>query len=191
MCIRDRCKSALATLFRGTVIDSASRTELRVLRDAVLGVDADGCVSFVEDGHTEELTAESVLQLREGESPAGVQLAGVEIVSVSPRGFIVPGLIDTHTHAPQFVNAGKGYDLQLLEWLEKYTFPCEQRFADAHYAQDVCAKAVRRTLSYGTTACVYFGTIHTDAAVALGATAQALGQRAFVGKVNMDRNAPD
>jgi len=181
--------AGLARLFRGTVIDSASRTELRVLTDAVIGVSGDGKVSFVEGGHTEPLSTESSLQLRDPESTA-LPLSDVEIVSLPPRGFLVPGLIDTHTHAPQIVNAGKGYDLQLLDWLEKYTFPCEERFSDAEYAKAVCTTAVRRTLQNGTTTCVYFGTIHTEAALTLGRTAAAHGQRAFVGKVNMDRNSP-
>lgn len=65
------------------------------------------------------------------------------------------------------------------------------RFADLAYAAKVCRNAVRRTLVSGTTSCVYFGTLHTDAAVLLGQIARTHGQRSFVGKVNMDRNAPD
>ena len=98
--------------------------------------------------------------------------------------------MDTHTHAPQFAFAGLGYDLQLLEWLETYTFPSEAKFADLAYAAKVCENAVRRTLLAGTTSCVYFGTLHTDAAVLLGQTARRHGQRSFVGKVNMARNSP-
>lgn len=77
-----------------------------------------------------------------------------------------------------------GYDLQLLEWLTTYTFPAEEKFADLTFAARVCRNAVRRTLRHGTTSCLYFGTIHTDAAVQLGRVAAGLGQRAFVGKVH-------
>jgi len=44
-------------------------------------------------------------------------------------------MVDTHAHAPQFVNAGNGLDMPLLEWLETYTFPAETRFKDADYAK--------------------------------------------------------
>ena len=30
---------------------------------------------------------------------------------------------------------GTGYDLPLLEWLKKYTFPCESRFKDLALAE--------------------------------------------------------
>lgn len=59
----------------------------------------------------------------------------------------MPGLVDTHIHAPQYVNSGTGYDLMLLDWLEKYTFPTEARFWDINYARDVYTKAVVRKLT--------------------------------------------
>lgn len=180
--------AGLAVLFRGTVIDSASRSCLRVLADCVLGVDVDGHVMFAEADHKEKILPGGVLVLSAGDR---VPLAGVEIHVLPPRAFLCPGLVDTHTHAPQFAFAGLGYDLQLLEWLRTYTFPSEAKFADLNYAASVCTNAVRRTLLHGTTSCVYFGTIHTDAAVLLGATAARHGQRSFVGKVNMDRNSPE
>ena len=40
----------------------------------------------------------------------------------------------------------------------------------------VCANAVRRTLAHGSTSAVYFGTIHTDAALLLGKVAAGAGQ---------------
>ena len=99
----------------GTIIDSASKTEVRVLRDAVLGVASSGKICFVEDSHAEPLASDGELILRNG--PA-VSLTGIEIVQLPPRAFLCPGFVDTHTHAPQFAFAGLGYDLQLLEWLE-------------------------------------------------------------------------
>jgi len=51
--------------------------------------------------------------------------------------FLIPGFIDTHIHAPQFPNLGLGYDLTLLDWLDKYTFPLEAKFSDADFAQKV------------------------------------------------------
>ena len=59
--------------------------------------------------------------------------------------FLMPGLVDTHIHAPQYVNSGTGYDRQLLKWLEKYTFPAEARFEDLELAKDVYQKAVVRS----------------------------------------------
>jgi len=176
-------------VIRGTVIDSPELTTLRVRTHAVLGVRAIGTVAFCEEGHTEPLSPGSSLVLREGGEV--VLSRGCVIRDLPARGFLCPGLVDTHTHAPQFSFTGIGYDLQLLDWLNKYTFPSEAKFKDSAFAARVCRNAVARTLRNGTTSCMYFATIHTDAALQLGRIASGMGQRAFVGKVNMDRNAPE
>jgi len=51
--------------------------------------------------------------------------------------FVMPGFIDTHIHAPQYPNAGVGYDKQLLDWLTTYTFPLEKKFSDLSFAAKV------------------------------------------------------
>ncbi len=54
----------------------------------------------------------------------------------------MPGLVDTHIHAPQYVFTGTGYDLPLLGWLEKYTFPSESRFRNKEFAEHAYRKVV-------------------------------------------------
>jgi len=44
-------------------------------------------------------------------------------------------MVDTHAHAPQFVNLGNGLDMPLLEWLKTYTFPAEACFKDEDHAK--------------------------------------------------------
>eukprot|EP00455_Lapot_gusevi_P008336 TRINITY_DN1361_c0_g1_i6.p1 TRINITY_DN1361_c0_g1~~TRINITY_DN1361_c0_g1_i6.p1 ORF type:complete len:353 (-),score=104.65 TRINITY_DN1361_c0_g1_i6:203-1261(-) len=78
-----------------------------------------------------------------------------------------------------------------MQWLEKYTFPTESRFSNMDFAHDVYSKSVSRHLSYGTTTCCYYGTIHVEPTILLARLAETAGQRAFIGKVCMDRNAPD
>ena len=56
--------------------------------------------------------------------------------------FIMPGLVDTHIHAPQYHFTGTGYDKQLLEWLDTYTFPTEGKFRDVQFAREVYPKVV-------------------------------------------------
>lgn len=59
-----------------------------------------------------------------------------------PSQFLVPGFVDTHTHAPQFPNNGLALDLPLLEWLQTYTFPTEANFSDTVFAREVYTKVV-------------------------------------------------
>jgi guanine deaminase len=108
----------------------------------------------------------------------------------SPQ-FICPGLVDTHTHAPQHLFAGTGMDLQLLEWLNTYTFPTEAKFKDPEFAAKNYKRVVQQNINAGTTSAVYFGTLHLDATKVLADLLKQSGQRAYVGKVNMDRNCPD
>src|SRR2546422_946311 len=49
---------------------------------------------------------------------------------------ILPGFIDTHVHYPQTdIIAADGEEL--LEWLTRYTYPTERRFADPVHAREV------------------------------------------------------
>ena len=81
-------------------------------------------------------------------------------------------------------------DLPLLSWLETYTFPCESKFADLSFALNVYEKSIKRHLKSGTTFASYFATLHKESSKLLVDVINRVGQRAFVGKVSMDRNAP-
>lgn len=56
--------------------------------------------------------------------------------------FLMPGLIDTHIHAPQSVYAGTALDLTLLDWLNRYTYPTEAKFSDLDFATHAYKKVV-------------------------------------------------
>ena len=58
------------------------------------------------------------------------------------REFLMPGLVDTHIHAPQYVYTGTALDLPLLQWLNQYTLPTEASFKDTGLAKHAYAKAV-------------------------------------------------
>ena len=99
---------------------------------------------------------------------------------------LLPGMVDTHLHAPQWPQLGIGLDLPLERWLFEYTFPLEARFADTAFADTVWAQMVPALLSHGTTTAVYHSSIHEAATTALAEACVRHGQRAFVGRVAMD-----
>ncbi len=104
---------------------------------------------------------------------------------------ILPGMTDLHLHAPQYANCGLGLDLELLDWLERYTFREEAKFADLAYAEaayNLFCTDLRQSVT--TRACV-FGTLHKEATLLLMEKMQQTGLIAYVGKVNMDVNCPD
>lgn len=112
-------------------------------------------------------------------------------VRLTDAQFLMPGLIDTHIHAPQFPNIGLGLDMQLLDWLDNYTFPLERKYSDEEFARHVYSKVISRTLRSGSTTCCYFGTNHRSGTLILAEEAVRQGQRAFVGKVCANCNIPD
>lgn len=104
---------------------------------------------------------------------------------------VIPGLVDLHIHAPQYAIRGTGYDHELLEWLYQNTFPEEMHYADPDYANrayDMFTEKMRRS---ATTRAVIFGTIHREATLGLMEKMERSGLVTYVGKVNMDRNAPE
>jgi len=114
-------------------------------------------------------------------------------ISVKEYGdaIIIPGFVDLHLHAPQFANLGLGLDKELMPWLETYTFPEEAKFTDKVYARRVYGALIKELWKFGTTRAVVFATIHLEATTMLMDMFEASGLSAFVGKVNMDRHAPD
>ena len=83
------------------------------------------------------------------------------------------------------------YGTQLLDWLNKYTYPTELKYADKEFARDVARVFLQENLRNGiTTSCVYC-TVHPQSVDALFEEAEKLGLRLAAGKVLMDRNAPD
>lgn len=103
---------------------------------------------------------------------------------------IIPGLVDIHTHAPQFTNIGLGFDKQLLPWLETYTFPEESKYSDLSYAEKAYQRVVQELWKQGTTRSVILATIHNEATLLFMDLMASSGLAAYVGKVNMDRHAP-
>ncbi|EFN71545.1 Guanine deaminase [Camponotus floridanus] len=109
-----------------------------------------------------------------------------EVNNSSPGQFIVPGFIDCHTHAVQFPNLGLGFNKTLLDWLETYTFPLERQYTDQELAEKVFEIVVKRTLQTGITTACYFASLYTEASTLLAEKCSQFGQRAFVGKPNID-----
>lgn len=103
---------------------------------------------------------------------------------------VVPGFVDTHIHYPQCEMVG-AYGEQLLDWLNKHTFPAEKRYNDLEYAREMSAFFIKQLLRNGTTTALVFGTVHPESVEALFESARHINMRMIAGKVMMDRNAPD
>ncbi|KAL9985856.1 hypothetical protein ACROYT_G008305 [Oculina patagonica] len=164
-------------VFRGTFVHSTPQNEMEIMQDKILGISTSGKILFIEDGASNQ----DHLGFQYG-------FTSDDIIFLTPRQFIMPGLVDTHIHAPQYTFTGTGYDGTVVEWLIKYTFPIEAKFKDIDFARNAYRKVVRRLLKNGTTTASYFATIHYDATLALCDIIVELGQRAHVGITDVDCN---
>ena len=115
---------------------------------------------------------------------------GAEIVDFGNR-LLIPAMNDMHVHAPQVHNQGVAMDLELLPWLQNYTFPEEAKYADTRYAERMYRRFLHTQWLFGTMRSVVFGTVHTESTRRLMQLYQEAGMGALVGKVAMNRNCPE
>ena len=65
---------------------------------------------------------------------------------------VLPGLINTHTHAPMVLYRGLADDLALMEWLQKYIFPAEAKTVTREFVRAGTRLAALEMIQSGTTA---------------------------------------
>ena len=104
---------------------------------------------------------------------------------------IFPGMVDLHVHAPQYAFRGMCMDLELMDWLSRYTFPEEEKYADLEYAEKAYGMFVDALRSGATTRACIFATRHRPATELLMQLMEESGLVSYVGKVNMDREASE
>ncbi|KFY85634.1 hypothetical protein V500_08239 [Pseudogymnoascus sp. VKM F-4518 (FW-2643)] len=180
-------QAGTSQVFHGTFIHSTSPGSIEIVHDGMLVVGPDGrIVHFLHDILVEEAqTALDGLSI-----PASECHISVISSDKSNPAFLIPGFVDTHNHAPQWAQRGLGRGLQILEWLDTVTFPNEAKFQDIHYARKVYESCVDGSIKQGITTSCYYGSLHGDATKILADICLEKGQRAFIGKCNMDQNSP-
>ncbi len=73
--------------------------------------------------------------------------------TIDARGQVVlPGLVNTHTHAPMVMYRGLADDLALMDWLQKYIFPAEARTVSPELVRVGTRLAALEMIESGTTA---------------------------------------
>ena len=115
---------------------------------------------------------------------------GAEVIDFGNK-LLIPAMNDMHVHAPQVHNQGVAMDLELLPWLQNYTFPEESKYADVNYAERMYRRFLHTQWLFGTMRSVVFGTVHTESTRKLMNLYKEAGMGALVGKVAMNRNCPD
>lgn len=152
------------------------------------GLDPEGALEVFDDGL---LVVEAGLVMAVGRHEDLRPRLEPDAQIVDYRGcLLMPGFVDTHVHYVQTdVIASPGRDL--LDWLERYTFPAERTFADPLHARAVAEFFLDELIRNGTTTALVYGSVHKTSIDVFFEAAQARGMRMVAGKSLMDRYCPD
>ena len=159
------------TVIKGDLCFSRSMDELTIIENGYLAIENGVCVDV---GVYDALPS---------------RFAAWELADYTGK-LVVPGMTDLHVHAPQFSFRGLGMDMELLEWLNTYTFPEESKYRDLDYAAKAYGNFVNHLLHSTTTRACVFATVHVPATLLLMRLLEDSGLHAYVGKVNMNRSSP-
>ncbi|MAZ02110.1 MAG: guanine deaminase [Sneathiella sp.] len=146
-----------------------------------------GCLQYEEDGL---IVMEEGHIVAYGPTSDMLRDIGPDVtVTHYKDALICPGFIDCHVHYPQTEMIG-AYGKQLIDWLNKYTFITEQKFANKDYALKSAEVFLKEMLRAGTTTSAVFCTVHPQSVDAFFEQSAKLNMRNIAGKVLMDRFAP-
>ena len=152
---------------RGYLIDAPAYGSLRSHRDGAI---------IVSDGRIAEVGAYDDLRKRQRAEP-------VQWINRSGAA-IFPGLIDCHTHLPQYSAVARG-ESQLLPWLRENIFPVEREFTGPRARQEA-PLFFRELARNGTTTAMVFAAIYEDSCDVGFEAAEQAGLRVILGKMMMD-----
>jgi 5-methylthioadenosine/S-adenosylhomocysteine deaminase len=100
----------------------------------------------------------------------GRQFRGRETIDTTGQ-IVLPGLINTHTHAAMVLFRGLADDLALSEWLNKYIFPAEAKSVSPEFVRSGTRLAALEMIQSGTTTFTdmyYFEEVVAEATKAAG-----------------------
>jgi guanine deaminase len=97
---------------------------------------------------------------------------------------IFPGLIDCHTHLPQYSAVARG-ESELLPWLRENIFPIERDFTGPK-AREEAPRFFHELARHGTTTAMVYAAIYEDSCDVGFEAATASGLRVILGKMMMD-----
>jgi 5-methylthioadenosine/S-adenosylhomocysteine deaminase len=122
------------------------------------------------------------------DTPAAIAARFQAKESIDASGDVVlPGLINTHTHAPMVLYRGLADDLALMEWLEKYIFPAEAKTVSPEFVRAGTRLAALEMIQSGTTA--YADMYYFEEEIAR--ETKAAGLRGVLGQTIIQFPAPD
>jgi 5-methylthioadenosine/S-adenosylhomocysteine deaminase len=148
--MRNRLLAVAVALGAGAVLLSAQAGQRQVsllLTNAIV-VTMDPAGRVIQNGAVAVDGADIVAV--DTAATVGKQFRGVEVIDAGGQ-IVLPGLVNTHTHAPMVLYRGLADDLSLMEWLTKYIFPAEARTVSPAFVRAGTRLAALEMIQSGTT----------------------------------------
>jgi len=122
------------------------------------------------------------------DTPAAIASRYTAAQTIDATGKVVmPGLINTHTHAAMVMFRGLGNDLALMDWLQKYIFPAEAKTVSPEFVRIGTQLAVLEMIQSGTT--TFADMYYFEEEVAK--VTKAAGMRGVLGQTVIEFPVPD
>jgi 5-methylthioadenosine/S-adenosylhomocysteine deaminase len=122
------------------------------------------------------------------DTPANIAARYTAADTIDATGKVVmPGLINTHTHAAMVMYRGLGNDLALMDWLQKYIFPAEAKTVSPEFVRVGTRLALLEMIQSGTT--LYADMYYFEEEVAR--VTKAAGLRGVLGQTVIEFPVPD
>jgi 5-methylthioadenosine/S-adenosylhomocysteine deaminase len=176
---------AVLLLVALTVVASAEQprlADLVIANGIVVTVDGD----FRVIDHGSVAISGTTIAAVGSASDVAAQFKGSETIDARGR-VVMPGLINTHTHAPMVMYRGLADDLALMDWLQKYIFPAEAKTVSPAFVRIGTRLAALEMIRSGTTA--YADMYYFEEEIAR-ATREA-GLRGVLGQTIIEFPVPD
>lgn len=155
-------------------------TILNPLSDEKCQLIEDGCL-VISSGKIESISTTAQAARKYGKKMTSKNMTAFT------DSIILPGLFDMHFHWVQDDVREMPKD-SLLEWLEKYTFPTETKFADKRYAHKKAIEFFKKLSSTGTIGGACYSSIHEGA---IEAAMKQVKGHFVIGNVLMNMYSPE
>jgi 5-methylthioadenosine/S-adenosylhomocysteine deaminase len=174
--------AALVALLAVTVAGQPQQVDL-IVHNAIV-VTMDGASRVLTRGAV-AIRGNSIIAVDAGEAIAASYIArdtldaGWQVV--------MPGLINTHTHAPMVLYRGLADDLALMDWLQKYIFPAEAKTVTREFVRAGTRLAALEMIRSGTTTYVDMYYFEEE----IGRATREAGLRGVLGQTIIQFPVPD
>src|SRR5512140_992895 len=144
-----------AVLFATVILVACQAAQARVQQRKVALVITGGTVVTLDAGH--RILSPGAIAIDNREIVAvdkpdviAARYPGSETIDAAGQ-VVLPGLINTHTHAPMVLYRGLADDLALMDWLQNYIFPAEAKTVSPDFVRVGTRLAALEMIQSGTT----------------------------------------